>query len=312
MKKVGYLYDPVFLEHRPDSFHPENPQRLKAIEKAVDESGLKDYLILIKPEAARKEDILLNHAEEYYNRVEATQEIEFGNFDPDTYFCKDTYRSAMLAAGGCIKAGKMVMEGEIDSAFCAVRPPGHHSEHGYTKGFCIFNNIAILARRLWADYNLERIAILDWDGHHGNGTQHAFYDTERVHYASLHAFPFYPGSGTKNETGTGSGKGYTLNFPLGLGAGDEQFLGPVKEEWLPAMSDYRPEIILVSAGYDAFTADPYVFLDVSPEAISEICRIAKAAAEEYCDGRIVLVLEGGYVLDYIGRAVVEHLKILME
>ena len=109
MKKVGYLYDPVFLEHRPDSFHPENPQRLKAIEKAVDESGLKDYLILIKPEAARKEDILLNHAEEYYNRVEATQEIEFGNFDPDTYFCKDTYRSAMLAAGGCIKAGKMVM-----------------------------------------------------------------------------------------------------------------------------------------------------------------------------------------------------------
>ncbi|MBD3218467.1 MAG: histone deacetylase [candidate division Zixibacteria bacterium] len=312
MNKVGYLFDPVYLEHRPDSYHPENPQRLKAIDDAVEKSGLKSDLVLIEAEPAVKEDILLNHTKEYYKRVEASQEIEFGNFDPDTYFCKDTYRAAMLAAGGCIKAGKMVTEGELNSAFCAVRPPGHHSEQSYTKGFCIFNNIAILARRLISDYSLKRIAILDWDGHHGNGTQHAFYDTDQVHFTSMHAFPFYPGSGSSNDTGEGKGKGFTLNFPLGLGAGDKQYLDPVRDEWIPAMEDYKPEILLVSTGYDAFTSDPYVFLEVSSEAISEVCRIAKKVAEKYCDGKIILVLEGGYVLDYIGKAVVDHLKILME
>jgi len=312
MNKVGYVYHPDFLKHRPDGYHPENPQRLKSIERALNDSGLKKDLVLIDPEPAKKEDILLNHSQGFYSLVEESSRKEFGNFDQDTYYCSDTFKTAMLAAGGCLDAGRMVMTGQIDSAFCAVRPPGHHAEYGQAKGFCIFNNIAILAHWLKKEYKLKRIAILDWDGHHGNGTQHSFYDTDEVHYCSLHAYPFYPGTGGANEIGKGRGEGYTLNFPLSPGDGDDKFVGAVREGWLLAMDQYKPEIVLVSTGYDAYRDDPYVFLDVSAEGISTVCRIAKQAADKYCGGKLILVLEGGYVLDYIGKAVVDHIKILME
>jgi acetoin utilization deacetylase AcuC-like enzyme len=312
MNKVGYVYHPDFLKHRPEDYHPENPQRLKSIEAALNESGLKNDLVLIEPEHSTKKDILLNHSENFYKQVQDSSKHDFGNFDPDTYYCKDTFKTALLAAGACLKAGRMVMEGEINSAFCAIRPPGHHAEFDHAKGFCIFNNVAILARWLMKEYNLKRVAILDWDGHHGNGTQHSFYDTDTVHYCSLHAYPFYPGTGGAGETGEGKGEGYTLNFPLFAGAGDDQFVGAVRGEWLIEMDDYKPEIILVSTGYDAFRDDPYVFLDVSPEGINEVCRVAKQAAQMYCGGKIIMVLEGGYVLDYIGKAVVDHIKILVE
>ncbi len=312
MKKVGYVYHEDYLKHTSQSYHPENPHRLKAIEKALDESGLKKELVLIDPEPATAEDILLNHSEKLYRQIESTQTYEYGNIDPDTYYCRDSFAAAMLAAGGAIKAGRMVMDGVVDSAFCALRPPGHHAEPNRSMGFCLFNNIAILARWLMQEYRLERIAILDWDGHHGNGTQRSFYDTDKVHYCSLHQYPWYPGSGRASELGKGEGEGYNLNFPLAAGAGDTEFISAIKDGWVIVMDKYRPEILLISAGYDAFADDPYVHLEVTEKGFKTAMCEAKKVAEIYCHGRMMALLEGGYVYDFLGKSVVNHIKTMME
>lgn len=312
MNKVGYIFHKDYLKHTSLDYHPENSQRLKAIEKAVDESGLKNDMELIHPDPATEDDILLNHTGEHFNLIKATSAHDYGNIDPDTYYCRDSFDAAMLAAGGAIKAGKMVMEGKINSAFCAVRPPGHHAEPGRAMGFCLFNNIAILAHWLIKEYKLTRIAILDWDGHHGNGTQRSFYDTKKVHYCSLHQYPWYPGTGSAVEQGSGEGKGYNLNFPMRAGSGDDEFVNAIKQGWVTAMQKYRPEIILISAGYDAYIEDPYVYLSVTAEGFDAIFRDTKKVADEHCDGRIISILEGGYIYDFLGKAVVEHIKILME
>lgn len=312
MKKVGYVYHPDYLKHTSQGYHPENPHRLKAIEKALDESGLRKKLVIIDPEPALPEDILLNHSEKLYKLIESTQTYDFGNIDPDTYYCRDSYATAMLAVGGAIKAGRMVMDGSIDSAFCSLRPPGHHAEPHRAMGFCLFNNIAILAHRLMKDYNLERIAIFDWDGHHGNGTQWSFYDTAKVHYCSLHQYPWYPGSGRANEVGKSEGEGYNLNFPLAAGTGDEEFISAVKDGWVNAMEKYKPELLLISAGYDAFADDPYVYLDVTEEGLNIAMRESRRVAETYCGGKMIALLEGGYVYDFLGKTVVNHIKIMME
>jgi acetoin utilization deacetylase AcuC-like enzyme len=312
VKKVGYVYHPYFLKHISQDYHPENPQRLKVIEKALDKSGLKKKLVMIDPEPAAPEDILLNHSEKLYKLIESTQAYEYGNIDPDTYYCRDSYAAAMLAAGGAIKAGRMVMEGAIDSAFCALRPPGHHAEPHRAMGFCLFNNIAILARRMMKDYHLERIAIFDWDGHHGNGTQWSFYDTDKVYYCSLHQYPWYPGTGRANEIGKGVGEGYNLNFPMPPGTGDAEFINTIKNGWVNAMEKYKPELLLVSAGYDAFADDPYVLLDVTEKGLNAAMRESKCAAEIYCGGKMIVLLEGGYVYDFLANTIVNHIKIMME
>jgi acetoin utilization deacetylase AcuC-like enzyme len=312
LKKVGYVYHADYLKHTSQGYHPENPQRLKAIEKALDESGLKKDLVMIDPEPAAPEDILLNHSEKLYRRIESTQAYDYGNIDPDTYYCRDSFPAAMLAAGGAIKAGRMVMDDVVDSAFCALRPPGHHAEPNRSMGFCLFNNIAILARWLIKEYRLERIAILDWDGHHGNGTQWSFYDTDKVHYCSLHQYPWYPGSGRASELGKGEGEGYNLNFPLAAGAGDAEFISAVKDGWVIAMDKYKPEVLLISAGYDAFADDPYVHLEVTDMGFNTVMYEAKKVAETYCRGRMIALLEGGYVYDFLGKSVVNHIKTMME
>ncbi len=312
MRKVAYIYHQDYLLHAPEEYHPENPQRLKAVHRAVTESGLVEKMVRITPEKADKEDILLNHSPEYFARVEATAGRGSGHFDPDTYYCKDSFHTAMLAAGGVIQAGKGVIDGKFDSAFCAIRPPGHHAEYDHAKGFCLFNNIAILANWLIEQRNFERIAILDFDGHHGNGTQHSFYHTNKVHFCSIHAYPFYPGTGAAGEIGRGEGQGYTLNFPLSYMANDDDYVGPIRDEWVPAMDDYRPQILLLSAGYDAFEDDPYVNLGVTLEGINQVMRIARNVADRHCDGSIVSIFEGGYDLNFIAEAVIDHIKILLE
>jgi len=312
MKKVGYVFHPDYLMHTDSGYHPENPQRLKVIDRAITESGLGDKLVLIEPHPATPEQIMLNHTESHYKAVKKTQTIAFGNLDLDTFFCSDSYQAAMLAAGGAISAGELLMEGEINSAFCALRPPGHHAEPDHTKGFCLFNNIAILAYWLINEYKLNRIAILDWDVHHGNGTQKSFYDTDKVHFTSLHQYPFYPGSGSNTETGTGKGKGYTLNIPLSAGISDTVFLDAIRDDWYNAMYVYNPEIILVSTGYDAHIDDPLAFLDISDKAFTECTKIAKDVSERFCQGRIITILEGGYNLDVLKRNVINLINILME
>ena len=311
MRTVGLVYSDKFLAHGSETFHPENPQRLKAIVAALRDSGIYDHLKLIDPEPARETDILTNHSPSLYERARSTRGQIPGDFDRDTYYCAESFDTAMLAVGGVLKAGRLVLSGELDSAFCAVRPPGHHAEYDRIMGFCLFNNIAILARMLKSEFGLERIAILDWDGHHGNGTQKSFYDSDMVHFCSLHNFPFYPGSGRADEIGEGRGEGYTLNFPLPYGMGDREFIEAV-QQWASAMDQYRPETILISAGFDAYTDDPYVGLNVTLDGFNTIMRIVKDTAEKHCRGKIISILEGGYVYDFLGRAVTEHIKILME
>ena len=311
MRTVGFVYSDQFLGHGSNTFHPENAQRLKAIVSALKDSGVFDKLTLIEPEPASENEILTNHSREHYELVKSSRGKPFGEFDPDTYYCAESYDTAMLAVGGVLKAGRMVMRDELDTAFCAVRPPGHHAEYDHPMGFCLFNNIAILARILQKEFALDRIAILDWDGHHGNGTQHAFYETNKVHFCSLHNFPFYPGTGKADEIGKGRGEGYNLNFPMPYGMGDKEFIEAV-EQWSVAMNKFRPETILISAGFDAYTEDPYVGLNVTLEGFNSIVKIAEETADQHCNGKIISILEGGYVYDFLGQAVTEHIKILME
>jgi acetoin utilization deacetylase AcuC-like enzyme len=312
MKKVGYVYHKDFLKHTTDRYHPENPQRLKAIDKAITDSGLIEKLTIIEPKPAQPEDIQLIHTEKYFQIVKSTQDHPLGDYDADTYYCRHTYTAAMLAVGGVLQAGQMLMDGKIDCAFCAVRPPGHHAEADHAMGFCFFNNIAILAKWLLQNHNLKRIAIIDWDGHHGNGTQHAFYASDDVHFCSLHLYPFFPGTGKPSDIGTGEGESYNLNLPMAYGSDDEVFLRGMRHNWVPAMVKFKPEILLISAGYDGYCDDPLVPLEITRDAYQEATRTAKRVADKYCQGRIISVLEGGYNMSFLGQAVIDHLNILME
>jgi acetoin utilization deacetylase AcuC-like enzyme len=217
-----------------------------------------------------------------------------------------------LAAGAVIQAAEDVHYGKLKNAFCAVRPPGHHAERERAMGFCLVNNVATAAAHLIEELKYERVLILDWDAHHGNGTQHIFYDDPKVFYFSCHQYPFYPGTGASNETGAGAGKGFTLNVPLAARTGDREFLAAIKDRLIPAAENFRPQFILISAGFDAHRADPLAELEVTEEAFAQATQIVRKFAEEECGGKLVSVLEGGYDLEALAKSVIIHLKILSE
>jgi acetoin utilization deacetylase AcuC-like enzyme len=306
MEKLGIIYDPVFLLHNPGPWHPESPKRLMAVREVID--SLEIPREEFHPRAATREELLLGHTPEYVDRLLNLDVTELMHLDPDTVLSPHSIEAAVRAVGGMLTAVDIIQTGEIKRIFAAVRPPGHHAEPGKAMGFCIFNNVAIGAAYALKNHGLKRIAIIDWDLHHGNGTQDFFYDTDEVLYISLHQSPYYPGTGAENESGNGKGLGYTLNLPMVPGSSDIDFRQAFDEVIMPTLSNYRPEIIFISAGFDAHRDDPLGSLYLTSEFYGEMTSYLVKASREFCDGKLISVLEGGYSLGALKESLAFHLK----
>ncbi|MDH5696494.1 MAG: histone deacetylase [Dehalococcoidia bacterium] len=300
--EIGYVYDPIYLKHDTGQ-HVENAKRLEAIISNLEQTGLRQQLTLVKPRAASVEELSLVHLREYISRIQDVAQRGGGWLDTDTVTSTDSYEVALYAAGGVISAAEAVMDGEVASAFALVRPPGHHATSRRAMGFCLFNNIAIATQYALARYKLERILIVDFDVHHGNGTQEAFYDIPQVMYISTHEYPFYPGTGSVEEIGSGEAKGATINVPLPAGCGDSEYLQVFKQVIVPVAKRFQPQLILVSAGYDSHWADGIALMQVSVTGFAHMVRIFKGLADELCNGRLVFSLEGGYNLTALATSV---------
>ncbi|RMF86358.1 MAG: histone deacetylase [Nitrospinota bacterium] len=312
MSRVGLVTHPDYQKHDTGFSHPERPARLEAIAKHLQATGLWESLALIEPYAAPVEWITEIHTPQYVQHIAEAcrQGVRF--LDADTVVCPLSYHIALLAVGGVMAAIDRVMGGEVDCAFAAVRPPGHHAERDRAMGFCLFNNVAIAARYLQNRYGLERILIIDWDVHHGNGTQHAFAGDPAVFYCSIHQYPHYPGTGSREEQGRGPGRGFTLNVPLPAGSGDTEYMAAFEETILPQARRFCPDFVLISAGFDAHQADPLSAMRVSEEGFARMTEMVKSLARECCEGRLVSVLEGGYHLNALAHSVARHLRTLQQ
>jgi acetoin utilization deacetylase AcuC-like enzyme len=307
--KVGYVYDSVYLEHDTGQ-HPENASRLEAIMSRLNESGLKKRLYHIPPRPATIEELALVHHEEYIAYVQAVAKSGGAWLDPDTVVSPGSYKAALYAAGGLIRATEVVMT-EDGSAYALVRPPGHHATATQGMGFCLFNNVAIAARYALKKFSLERVAIIDFDVHHGNGTQDAFYRDPKVLYVSTHESPLYPGTGGLEETGSGEAEGTTVNVPLPAGSGDGEYLQVFDEIIVPVVRRFRPELVLVSAGYDGHWSDRLAMMDLSVTGYARMAGIIKGLADELCRGHLVFTLEGGYPLAALAASVKTTFDVLL-
>jgi acetoin utilization deacetylase AcuC-like enzyme len=308
--RTGVVKDPVFLEHDPGPYHPESPDRLRVLYEMLEEPDLGSGFILIPPRSATREDLERIHEPRYIERVAATAGRARSSLDPDTQTSPRSYEAALLAAGGCLEALDRIMDGEIRNAFAMIRPPGHHAESSRAMGFCLFNNVAVAAKYAQARHGLSRVMILDWDLHHGNGTQWAFYQDPTVFYGSTHQYPYYPGSGSFKETGKGDGVGYTLNVPLSVGYGDSEYLGIYRRIFAAVGRAFEPQLLIVSAGFDIYEGDPLGGMAVSPAGFGLLTRVLLEMAEEVCQGRVLVALEGGYNLEGLragGKAVLMEL-----
>jgi len=313
MSKTGLVYHPDYLKHQPGGGHPENPQRLQSIIEHLKKVSLWTQLVHIEPAMASEELLELVHTKEHIERVRWTSQQGFGCLDQgDTFVSKLSFAVARLAVGGVLKTVDAVMKGTIDNAFAAIRPPGHHAERDRAMGFCLFNNVAIAARYLQQNWNLKRVLIVDWDVHHGNGTQHIFEEDPTVFYFSTHQYPYYPGTGSAKERGKGRGEGYTLNIPLAYGSDEEDYLRAFQQELVPAALSFKPDFILISAGFDAHKDDPLAGMRLTETSYYQFTQIIKNIASEACQGRIVSLLEGGYNLLSLSKSIEKHLTALME
>jgi acetoin utilization deacetylase AcuC-like enzyme len=291
-RKTAVVEDERFLGHRGPAGHPECPERISAVAAAIDARST--ALSRFAPRAATPDEILRVHSREHFDRIAEASGRAPAQLDSDTFISAESLEVALLAAGGSAELALRVARGELDSGLAAVRPPGHHAESDRAMGFCLFNNVAIAARALQQEESVDRIMILDWDVHHGNGTQHFFESDPSVLYASTHQFPFYPGTGAISEIGVGPGEGFTLNIPLPAGCGDREYVGVMERLIAPAAQRFRPEVILISCGFDAHRDDPLAGMNVTREGYRDLGAIARALADDLCGGRIVFVLEGGY------------------
>jgi acetoin utilization deacetylase AcuC-like enzyme/formylglycine-generating enzyme required for sulfatase activity len=311
--RTGFVYGEVFLRHVTGPGHPERPARLTAIVERLKQAGLWGQLTLIPPAAADRPWLTSVHAPEYLDRLERSCREGADYVDSrDTPVCAESYEAALTAAGGVMTAVDAVATGKVRNAFCAVRPPGHHSLRDRAMGFCLLNNTAIAARYAQRRHKLQKVLIVDWDVHHGNGTQAAFYEDPSVMYFSVHRNRFYPGTGSAAETGAGPGLNCTINVPLPAGSGDREYEQAFREQLQPAAARFRPDLVLVSAGFDAHEDDPLGGMKVTVRQYAAQARMVKQIAAAYAQGRLIAVLEGGYDLTGLAASVEAVVRVLME
>lgn len=310
--KTGFVYHPDYLKHDPGTGHPERPARLEAIVSRLGQQGLLKDLYRIEPKPAEERWLREVHTEHYLRQLELTASRAPSYLDPDTGLSTESNQVARLAAGGVLAAVDAVMAGETRNAFAAIRPPGHHAFADRGSGFCLINNVAVAARYAQKEYGIKRVMIIDWDVHHGNGTQDIFYSDASVFYFSTHQWPYYPGTGAETDTGAGDGAGTTLNVPLPSGTGDREIIEVYKTSLVPAADAFRPEFVFISAGFDAHREDPLAGLALTETGYRELTRIVKEIAAKSANGRIVSLLEGGYDLDALARSVEAHVRELSE
>ena len=312
---TGLIYCDTFLKHDTGASHPERPSRLEAVVKKLRERHHWDRFTHLAFQPAPIQSLERLHHREYIQRCFDACRSGGEYIDtPDSRICPASADIAQLATGGAMAAADAVMAGRVANALCLLRPPGHHAEADRSMGFCLFNHVAVTAQHLIDHHSLRRIAIVDWDVHHGNGTQHLFEQRSDVLYISLHEHPQYqyPGTGYIWERGAGKGAGATLNIPFDPGSGDDQFYRAMREKVGPALEQFAPEFILLSAGFDAAAEDPLGHLEVSAEGFAWMTRFIKSSAENLCQGRLVSVLEGGYDLRALAEAATVHAEVLLE
>jgi len=314
MKRTGFLYDERYLLHDTGGFHPESPARLQMIYKGIEAAGLLPKLVRIQAQRADMKWIETVHGPEYIQRLEHACRLGNRVFEcPDNQMCSETFEVALLAVGGILETVRLIMTGELDNAFCAVRPPGHHAESDRGMGFCYFNNVAIAARYMQIKWGIKKVGIVDFDVHHGNGTQQIFEHDPTVFYYSIHQHPSfaYPGTGREFEQGIDEGFGFTKNSPVLPGRGEEEYRRLIEKDLVPSLDDFKPEVIIVSAGFDAHEDDDMSDIRLSTEGFSWIMEKIMAMAEKYAGGRLVSVLEGGYSLRRLPELAKNHVEILL-
>lgn len=308
---TGLVFAPGCLLHAPPADHPESPGRLSALRQRLDEEGLTGRLHSIAPREANDDDLHLCHTRAYLATVQKDIARRASVLSTgDTHLSPHADTSARAAAGAAMAAVDAVMSGQVRNAFAAVRPPGHHATLSRGMGFCLYNNVAIAARHARRAWGVDRILVVDWDVHHGNGTQDIFYDDPSVFFFSTHQAPWYPGTGWPDETGEGPARGTTLNCPLPAGAGRREILGAFRRKLMPAMEWFRPALVLISAGFDSRRDDPLGLFRLNDADFRELTEIVMEIADRWAQGRLVSVLEGGYHLEGMPRAAAAHVRAL--
>jgi acetoin utilization deacetylase AcuC-like enzyme len=303
--QTAYITHPLCLKHDMGAYHPESPARIHAIEDQLIVSGLLDYLQRHDAPEATREQLLRVHDADYVDLIESSApQHGMVQLDPDTAMNPFSYPAALRAAGAVVLGVDLVMAGKVENAFCNIRPPGHHAERARAMGFCIFNNVAVGVAHALVHHGLRRVAIADFDVHHGNGTENIFHDDPRVMLCSTFQHPFYP------YAGADSGNGHIINVPLAAGSGSEEFRAAVTRHWLPALESFQPELLLISAGFDAHRDDDMAMLKLTEPDYVWVTEELKRIAGRYAQHRIVSALEGGYELHALGRSALAHIRVL--
>lgn len=309
---TGFLYDERFLHHDAGPGHPERKERLESTIVHLRARPWYDQLVPLSPTAGDPSWIETVHSAKLIGRAAAACESGLPFLDvADVGISSASYEVACLAVGGALQLADRVASGELDNAFSLSRPPGHHAEHDRALGFCLFNNVAITARYLQREHGLDKVAILDWDVHHGNGTQHTFDADPSVLYLSLHQYPYYPGTGAASENGEGAGRGATVNCPMPAGASDDLYRSAFAERILPALDAFAPQAVIISAGFDAHVDDPLAQVCLSTECFGWMTERVMEIANQHAGGRIISMLEGGYNTETLPHCIATHLQVLL-